>query len=164
MPVFKHTIVICCLLTACTVAMAQKPATPVKPKENTTVQKFKPPKLKTSLGNSTDTTITVSVDEAVHLVELPLIIMDDKKGAYTVNTYQCLYKRRAVTEDEESGKVTPTTSIVAQRFRSTPLPEIWRKIIAEQLKSGEEILFFEVIAKDAQGRFMFAPNLKLIVK
>jgi len=163
MPVFKYAVVLLCFLAFTTITVAQKPATPVKPKV-VPVQKFKPPKLNTKLGNSSDTLITVSVDEALHLIELPLSITDDKKAAYTVNTYQCLYKRKGVTEDEESGKVSPTSTVIAQVFRSTPLSEIWRKTLNEQLKSGEEIFFFEVIAKDAQGRLMFAPNLKLVVK
>jgi hypothetical protein len=163
MPVFKHAVVLCCLLAVTAVATAQKPKAG-KPAVSTVIPKFKLPKFKTTIGNSTDSTITVSVDEALHLIELPLTVTDDKKLAYTINTYQCLYKRKGVTEDEESGKVSPTTTVVAQQFRSTPLSEVWRKTLTEQLKAGEEIFFFEVVVKDAQGRLMFAPNLKLVVQ
>jgi hypothetical protein len=38
------------------------------------------------------------------------------------------------------------------------------KTITEQLKPGEEIFFFDVVVKDAQGRLMFAPNLKLVIQ
>jgi hypothetical protein len=128
-----------------------------------TVQKFKPPKLTSSLGLRSDSA-TVVVEEALQLIRLPLKITDDKKNAYTISSYQVIYKRRAVTEDEATGKVSPTTSTVAQLFRETPLPELWKNIMTEQLRTGEEIFFFDVIAKDAQGRFMFAPDLKLKIK
>ncbi len=161
MPVFKNTIVLLCLLAVTAVAVAQRPK-PGTAKE-VTVQKFKQPKLKSSLGNRSDT-VTVSVDEAALLVKLPLTITDDKKSVYTISSYQCLYKRKAVTEDEESGKVTPINSVVAQVFKTTPLSDIWIKTISEQLKAGEEISFFDIVVKDSQGHLMFAPNLKLAVQ
>jgi hypothetical protein len=162
MPALKNIVALCCLLMAAHFAMAQKP----KPAavKTTTVQKFKPPKLKISLGNRTDSVIKVSVEEAVQLVTLPLTITDDKKSVYTISSYQCMYKRKGVTEDEQTGKVSPTTNIVADLFKTTPLPDIWKKIIAEQVKAGEEITFFDIVVKDVQGRLMFAPNIKLVVQ
>jgi hypothetical protein len=163
MPAFKQTIALLGLLLVVHFAMAQKPKPATKPAVKT-VQKFKPPKLKISLGNRSDSVVKVSVDEAVQLVTMPLTITDDKKSVYTISSYQCMYKRKGVTEDEQSGKVSPTTSMVADLFKTTPLPDIWKKIIAEQVKPGEEILFFDVVVKDTQGRLMFAPTLKLLVQ
>ena len=161
MPVLKNSLILCCLLAVATVAVAQRPK-PGTPK-TTGTQKFKPPKLISALGNRSDT-VSVSVDEATHLISLPLVITDDKKNSYTISSYQCLYNRKAVTEDEESGKVSPVNSIVAQVFKTTPLSDVWIKTISDQLKPGEEISFFDIVVKDAQGRLMFAPNIKLVVK
>ncbi len=108
--------------------------------------------------------LTVSVDEAVDLVSKPLTVTDDKKAVYTITSYQCLYRRKAVTEDEESGKVSPVSSMVAQTFKTTPLSAIWIKTISEQLKAGEEIFFCDIVVKSADGRLMFAPHLKLVVR
>lgn len=159
---FKYLFSLCCFTIAVTGnAVAQtKPAKPV----TQAVQKFKPPKLYTSLGSKKDTIITVSIDEAIALISQQLAVTDDKKGVYSISSYQCLYKRKAVTEDEESGKVSPITSIVVQRFSTTPLSEIWRKTISEQLKAGEEISFFDIVVKDAQNHLMFAPALKIVVR
>lgn len=159
---FKYVVSLCCFAVVITGnALAQtKPAKPVA----TAVQKFKPPKLYTSLGSKKDTIITLSIDETIALISQQLAVTDDKKGLYTLSSYQCLYKRKGVTEDEESGKVSPITSIVVQRFSTTPLSEIWRKTISEQLKAGEEISFFDIVVKDAQNRLMFAPGLKIVVK
>jgi len=162
MPVLKNTVVLCCLLAFTTLAMAQT-TKPARPKE-APVQKFKPPKLKTSLGSRSDSSAVVPVDEALQLIMLPLTVVDDKKNKYNISSYQCMYKRRAVTENEETGKVSPVTSIVAEVFKTTPLPEIWKKTITEQLRSGEEIFFFDIVAKDAQGHLMFAPNIKLVIQ
>jgi len=146
------------LLSAVPVS-AQTPKTPVK----AATQKFKPPKLYTYLGNNHDST-EVYLEEALQLVRLPLRITDDKKGPYTISSYQFIYKRIGVTEDEKSGKVSPTTTISSDLFRSSPLPKIWSDNIAGQLKKGEELFFFDVIVKDAAGRLMFAPNLFIKVK
>jgi hypothetical protein len=161
MPVLKNTIVLFCLIAVTTIAVAQN----IKPvKANTaTAQKFKQPKLKSALGSRTDSAV-VSVDEAIQLVTLPIVITDDKKISYPISSYQCMYKRKGVTEDEVSGKVSPASSMVINLFKTTPLPELWKKIISEQLQPGEEIFFFDIVVKDTQGHLMFAPNIKLVTQ
>ncbi len=166
MPAYKQIIALFSLLMVAGFTMAQKPKPNTKPKE-VVVQKFKPPKLKTALGNRSDSIVSVAVDEALRLITLPLKITAANgatKSTYTITSYQCMYKRKGVTEDEVSGKVSAVTSVVADLFRTTPLPEIWKKIITEQLKAGEEISFFDIVVKDTQGKLMFAPTIKLVVQ
>lgn len=127
------------------------------------VAKYKVPKLFTQLGGFRDS-VNISVEEAENIIGQPLKIFDDKKGVYSISSYQFLYRKRGVTENEETGKVTPITSIVSNRFKVTPLPDTWASQVKEQVKPGEELFFFDVIAKDAQGRIMYAPNLKIMVK
>ena len=149
------------LSTTLTTVLAQKPkATTVKP---IAVQKFTPPKLISMLGIRTDTA-SVFIEEAVQLVKLPLKVTDDKKAVYTISSYRAMYKRKAVTEDEQTGKAVPVMSNVSDLFRETPLPAIWIKILTEQMRPGEELHFFDIVAKDAQGRLMFAPELKIKIK
>lgn len=152
-------------LLACLLPALSLQAQP--PRNNTAkpaVQKFKPPKLITSVGNRSDS-VLLSREEALQLIGQPLEIHDDKKGTYTISSYQFLYRRREVREDDDmSGKVTPTSSIVSDLFKTTPLPDVWLKNISEQLQPGEEMLFYDVIAKDAGGRLMFAPTFKIKVK
>lgn len=140
---------------------AQTPRT-VTPK-TVAAKKYSPPKLTTLIGTTTDSA-TVSVDEALKLIAQPLRIFDDKKTAYAVASYQFMYTRKGVTEDEGTGKVSPATSIVDAMFKTTPLPELWQKNITEQLKSGESLFFFDVVVKDNQGHLYFAPNLKLKIR
>ena len=90
--------------------------------------------------------------------------MDAKNNVFTVTSYQFLYKKRVVTEDEKTGKVSPATSISSDRFTTSPLPPLWVKTVKERINTGEEIIFFDIIAKDSQDRIMYAPNLKLLVK
>ncbi|MBS1511928.1 MAG: hypothetical protein JST86_13860 [Bacteroidetes bacterium] len=164
MATFKSIITVLSFILLSFSALAQPPRNN-KPRP-AVVKKDKPalPKLKTSLGTYSDSIITVSVDDALKLMQTPLVITDDKKAVYTINTYECLYKRKGVTEDEESGKVSPATSSVAQQFKTTPVSEIWIKTMTEQLKAGEEIWFYDIVVKNADGRFLFAPNIKLVVK
>ena len=135
------------------------------PKANnrvTPVQKFIPPKVKTFWGARTDSA-SVTVDEAIQLLTFPIKITDDKKNAYGISSYQFLYRKVGVisAEESESGKATLSSTVVADLFRTTPLPDIWVKSVSAQLKSGEELYFFDVVAKDAQGHFFFAPTLKI---
>ena len=73
-------------------------------------------------------------------------------------------EKKTVTEDEQTGKVSPATSMVADRFTATPLPGLWINKIREELKAGEELYFFDVIAKDAKGRVMYASSLKIMIQ
>lgn len=140
--------------------LAQKPKPADKP---ATFQKFTPPKLSSMLGIRSDTSVVLR-EEAVQLVKLPLRITDDKKNPYTVSSYHVQYRRRGVTEDEGTGKVLPIISTVSDIFKETPLPERWTKILVEQMRAGEELFFYDIVAKDAQGRLMFAPELLIRIK
>ena len=137
----------------------------LKPVKNavTPVKKFKPPVLKTFLGNYSDS-VTITENEARQLIGGALKITDVKKNAYTLTYYEFMYKRKVVAEDEGTGKLTPASTVVADHFKTSPLPELWVNTIRDQVKAGEELYFFDIIVKDAQGRVMFAPNLKLMVK
>ena len=129
----------------------------------TAPQKTKPPKLQTMLGIYKDS-VSVPAAEVEALIALPLKIYDDKKNEYMISSYQFLYRKKGVTEDEATGKVTPASSISSSLFKTSPLPELWINIIREEVKPGEELYFFDVIAKNAQGRVMYAPDLKITVR
>ncbi len=150
------------LLFVFTTLMAQPPKKGTV--KESTQQKFKPPIVKTSLGDHSDSVVLINVEEGLQLVKLPLIITDDKKNNYGISSYQFLYRKVGVTEDEETGKVSPISSMISDFFRSTPLPDIWVTNISQQLRAGEELYFFDVIAKDAQGHLFFAPTLKIKIK
>ena len=148
------------LMFLCNLTFAQKKTTAKIP---ATAIKIKPPKLFTVLGVAKDS-VVMPVDQAKALIGASLKVTDDKNNPLTVTYYQFLYKRKAMTEDEESGKFSPTYSSASDYFTSTPLPVKWTNIIKENLVAGEELYFFDVIAKDAQGHPFYAPNVKIITK
>jgi hypothetical protein len=119
--------------------------------------------LKTSLGNYSDSVIT-TVDELLQSIALPLTVTDDKKNTYHIITYRFLYKRQGITENEEMDRVYPATSVVSGQFNTATLPDLWLSTIREELKPGEELYFFDIGVKDAQGKLMIAPNLKIITR
>lgn len=149
---FKQIFFLCLLLSGTQVMAQTKPAT----------VPYKVPKLYTQLGEFRDS-VSISVAAAENSIGQMLKVFDDKKGTYTISSYQFLYKKKGVTENEETGKVSPTSTIVSQRFKTSPLPQIWIDNVREEVKSGEELFFFDVIAKDAQGRVMYAPDFKIKV-
>ena len=138
---------------------AQKPVKPAAP----AAARHKKPFAKSWLGKVTGTP-SLQAEEAKPLVALPLTITDEKNVAYNISSYQFVYKRIGVTEDEQTGKASKQTDIVAQRFTTTPLPGVWQKNITEGLHSGEELYFFDIIVFDRQGRRFFAPELKITIQ
>ena len=128
-----------------------------------TFAKFKPPVVKSYLAKYTGTT-SCSPEEGKQIILQALKIADDKNNTYKISSYQFAYKRLGVTEDETTGAVTPAKDMVAERFTETPLPQIWKSNITEQLHKGEELYFFDIIVYDKQGRLFFAPELKITIQ
>lgn len=126
--------------------------------------KIKPPHLTTSMGVLKDSLCTIPLDQAKALLGAPLKVIDDKNNLLTVTYYQFIYKSKAIVMDEVTGKYKQTSSIASDYFTSTPLPQKWIKIIREELIAGEEVYFFDIIAKDKDGHVFYAPNLKIITK
>lgn len=125
--------------------------------------KIKPPKLISTLGIFKDSVI-IKTDQAKAILGTPILVKDDKNNVYKVVYYQFAYTRRAVTEDEKTGKLSPTTSLATDYFTSTPLPEKWVRIIKEDIKPGEQLFFCDIIVKDSSGRSFYAPNIKIITQ
>ncbi len=128
-----------------------------------TFAKFKPPVVKSYLGKYTGTA-NCSPEEGKQIIQQALKIADDKNAVFKISSYQFAYKRLGVTEDETTGAVSPAKDMVSQRFTETPLPEIWKSNITEQLHKGEELYFFDIIVYDKQGRLFFAPELKITIQ
>ena len=128
-----------------------------------TFAKFKPPVVKSYLAKYTGTT-SCSPEEGKQIILQALKIADDKNNTYKISSYQFAYKRLGVTEDETTGALTPAKDMVAERFTETPLPQIWKSNITEQLHKGEELYFFDIIVYDKQGRLFFAPELKITIQ
>ncbi len=128
------------------------------------IVKYKPPVVQSYLGVLTSKTAVASIEEGKNLIVLPLTIMDDKKANYTIASYQFAYKRIGAKEDEETGKITAETDMVTNQFTVTPVPAIWQTNIAETLKKGESLYFFDIIVLDKQGRRFFAPELNITIQ
>lgn len=138
---------------------AQKPAQSNPP----ATANYKRPVVKSWLGKANGN-ISLTSQEAVQLVALPLKVIDDKNNDYAISSYQFAYKRLGVTEDEQTGAKAPARTVTADRFTTTPLPAVWQTNISESLKKGEELYFFDIIVLDKQGRRFFAPELKISIQ
>jgi len=141
-------------------SLAQQPE---KKPAFTPVEKFKPPVVKSMLDKYNGT-VTVSAEEGKRIIVGELRVADAKNNNYRISSYQLAYKRQGVTEDEQTGETKPASDMVAQRFTATPLPEIWKTNIVEQLHKGEELYFFDIVVYDKQNRLFFAPELKILIQ
>ena len=135
-----------------------------KPVRNKTVPKPAKFITKSYIGKFTGNPVRLSLEDAKTAVGSFLKIVDNDNFVYELSSYQFAYNRIGVTEDEVTGKVSPTTNLVSDRFSKTPLPESWRTIILEDLQKGEELVFFDIIGIDKSGHKFFAPEIKIIVE
>lgn len=131
--------------------------------KSTPFKKFKPPVVQTFLGVNQDGA-AVMLDEGVQLVALPLKITDAKGNNYSIDSYQFLYRRETVLQNENTGKPEVGYTIVSSRFHQTPLPKVWVDNIKPTLKKGEQLYFFDIMVKDKEGRTFMAPEIKITIK
>ena len=152
----KSFLVILLYANASFIAVAQKTVI-------TKVSKFKPPVVQTFLGINTNGA-TVTKEEAEQLIALPLKVTDAKKNVYTIDSYQFLYKRKSVVQDEETGKKQSAFTTVADKFKTTPFPKVWIDNLKGGFQKDEEIYFFDILVKDNTGRIFPAPELKIKIQ
>ncbi|HEY8658257.1 MAG TPA: hypothetical protein VIL78_04425 [Hanamia sp.] len=129
----------------------------------TKVAKFKPPIVKTFLGNNQNGD-SVELAKASRLIALPLQIKDNKNNEYAIDSYQFLYRQKGYLQDEETGKVKVVFTIKSDRFFNTPLPESWVNSLKNVFQKDEQLYFFDIVVKDKEGRRFFAPELKITIK
>ncbi|MEO6133884.1 MAG: hypothetical protein ABIP35_01950 [Ginsengibacter sp.] len=126
------------------------------------ITKFKPPTVKTFLGSHKNGD-SVLPGEAAQLLTMPLKIQDDKKTEYEIDSYQFLYRKRGVFENEDNGKKEISSTISSARFFATPLTKIWIDNVGNNLKKDEQLYYFDIVVKDKQGRKFNAPEIKITV-
>lgn len=158
----KNYMLIRCLVLVATLFSLAVSAQTIKPKPGTVtlVAKFKPPVVNTFLGRNINGA-TVTVLEGQQLVGLPLRITDSAKNIYTVISYQFLYRKKSVVENEQTGKKEFSWTTLSDRFTVTPLPLVWRNNISPQVQKQEELYFFDILVADKLGRKFFAPEIKI---
>ncbi|MDP4282784.1 MAG: hypothetical protein Q8891_00025 [Bacteroidota bacterium] len=157
MKIVKYLVLILTLSTSVLISSAQEKPVITK------VPKFKPPVVKTFLGENQNGP-SVTQEEASRLIALPLQIKDVKNNLYAVNSYQFLYRQKGFRQDEETGKNEIVFTIKSDRFKVTPLPDIWVNSLKNTFQPGEELYFFDIVVKDKEGRLFFAPELKIAIK
>jgi hypothetical protein len=158
------------LMLAYSTSMAQSPQKTAnnKPASKPPIAAPKPkqpqPMVKSTWGKYGGSNNMLAAEEAKQLLSQPIVITDEKSVTYQLHSYQFGYRRRGVTENEQTGEVTPQSDMVIQLFKTTPLPELWQNNISETLHKDEELYFFDVIVYDKNGKLFFAPELKIIIK
>ena len=137
------------------------------PKKTTVAKpmvKFKPPVVQSFLGNISGSNAVVGAEQGKQLATQALQIKDAKGTIYTIASYQFAYHRLGVTEDEQTGKLSPQADMVSNYFTETPLPRVWQNNIKDALHKGEGFHFFDIIVLDKEGRRFFAPELKITIQ
>lgn len=154
--ILKHSLLLYLLLAASAIFAQEKSIITKEPK-------FKPPVVKTYLGINQDGA-KVTKEEASQLIGLPLKIVDDKNNSYPVDSYQFLYRRKSIIQNDETGRKEVTFTIVADRFFTTPLPKVWVENTKDQFQKDEQLYFFDIVVRDKEGRKFFAPELKITIQ
>jgi hypothetical protein len=111
--------------------------------------------------------ITVLPEIARDIIQKSVVVVDDKKTAYTLVRFSLLYKKFGMaeeeTEDGPTGKPIPTYTTTIGDFNSNKLSATFINATIDQLKKNDELLLFDIVFKDAKGNNRFAPQLKIVI-
>ena len=129
----------------------------------TKVKKFKPPVVQTMWGNSKNEA-TVTKEEAIRMLSMPIKIVDSGNHIFTVDNYRFLYRSKSIVENEQTGKKEVAFTVTSNKFTATPLSNAWVDNIKNSLKPDEQLFFFDVLVRDDKGRLFFAPDIKITIQ
>jgi hypothetical protein len=146
-------LLLCCFFAVNFNASAQKAKT-IKPK--------KPPVLRTYLGEFSGN-ISMPKTAVVSAIKLPLVIRDKNSKSYTLSSYQFIVKQFNQAEQED-GKIIRDSLQSGNLLKTTPLPAPWQNRVSEDLRSGDEVKFVDVIVKDSTGQAFHASDLLIRIK
>jgi hypothetical protein len=127
--------------------------------------KGKVPVVTASLGGMQSGTYGVGAGKI--LIDSALVLKDEKGRTYAISRCSFMYKRKMVHVDESSGEKVVKTSweYLAKELRNNEqLDDFWRSTIKEDLKSGEELIFGNIMADTKQGYMVPVKTLKIIIK
>ncbi len=145
---------------------AQTGNTPVKPKpvvKPVITTKGKIPKITASIGNMFGGTYDVAV--AKNLIDNNLLLKDENGKLYKISRCSFLYKRKMVYTDEDTKEKRITYEFLSKELRNNEqLDEFWKKIIKEELKKGEELIFEKILADSGSGYMIQVKGLTLTVQ
>lgn len=107
------------------------------------------PVFKSSLGNVLSNTLPASMMKK--LLDSSLHARDKKGVGHPVVAFRFGYRTHNTFLNDTTGKSQSAASYFSFQFYTSRLDSIWRKRVGEQLKSGDELFFDKIIARDSKG-------------
>lgn len=126
-----------------------KPSTPA---ENTL------PKVAVSIAGYKGGNITG--DMLSGIIDSSLTVKDAKGITYEVVRFRVLYKFKSTYDDPETGQKKTFNDMRTNDFvNTTRISDLWRQSIKDNVKTGDEMIFDNVIVKLKNGTKLMAPPL-----
>jgi hypothetical protein len=142
------------------IAFAQKPNT------KTNIAKIKV--YETVWGGLKGNNITITPEIARDVIQKNIVVVDEKRTPMPIVRFSLLYRKFGMaeeeTEDGPTGKPIPTYTTSIGDFTNNKLTPSWITNTTDQLKKGDELVLFDIVIKDANGRNAFAPQLKILIR
>jgi hypothetical protein len=120
------------------------------------------PKLVSSWGRTPSGNITPK--QVISLADSSLRVNDNKGNEYPVSGFRINYTFLSTYKDSESGELKTSKEFRAFDFNDTThLNQVWKESISDNVKSGDEILFNKITARQKNGKKLNAPDIRFRV-
>jgi len=94
-----------------------------------------------------------------------ILVRDNEGKLYPVNAFRINYKFKSTYRDDESGQTKSMPDLRVGDFNNTSqLSQVWAESIKDNVKSGDTILFNQVLFRNVKGKLQLAPVLKIVVR
>jgi hypothetical protein len=137
------------------VAKAQQPQKPTPTLKPPVLQSF----WSTTKGGS------LPLEIALNIVDSGFVwVIDDKKVKYNINRFMLVYRSKDRFEDEQTGEIKSRFNNSSVVIKNTGIvEEKWRKLLYENIKSGDEVWITDIIVRDRRGEYFKAPDVKISI-
>ncbi len=125
--------------------------------------KLTPPQLQSFIGNTKGGTLPLEM--TLNLVDSAVWVIDAKKNRYYISRFVVLFRSKDRFEDEQTGEIkTHYNSSSLEVKNANYISESWRRYLYENFKSGDELLIGDIIARDRNGEYYKAPDIKILIQ
>ena len=107
----------------------------------------------------------ITVAEFIHIIDSPVVVKDEKGVTYPISRFTVGYKFSSTYEDEDSGEKKTTSDFRSQEYTDeNRMSELWRQSVKDNVRTGDELLLFNVLVRLKNGKKMMVPQISFKIK
>ena len=121
------------------------------------------PKFQAFLAGSKGGDMTVA--ELKRIIDSAVVVKDEKGLSYPIARFAVGYRFTSTYQDEATGEKKATSDFRSQEYSNeNKMSELWRESVKDNIRSGDELLLFNISVRMKNGKKMMVNQISFKVK